>query len=58
MNGPSKQEQERFRAESDLRTLVEASRIRSDKARSDAASKLADEQATELKKIRKGTNGG
>lgn len=50
MNGPSKDEQKRYQAESDLRTLVEAQRIRSDKARAAAAQKIADEQSAAMKK--------
>lgn len=39
-----KKRQEQYQAESDLKTLVEASRIRSDKARSAAVEKMAQEQ--------------
>jgi len=57
MNGPSK-EDKRFQAESDLRTLVEAERIRGDKKRSDAAMKIADEQRTALDNVKKEKSNG
>lgn len=49
---PSKEDKDRdkrFQAESDLRTLVEAQRIRSDKGRSAAAEKIATEQSNVVK---------
>lgn len=52
MMKPSKEDKDRdkrFQAESDLRTLVEAERIRKDKARSAAASIIATEQSAAVK---------
>lgn len=51
MDGPSKDEEKRFRAESDLRTLVEAEKIKTDKPRLKAAMDMADEQRNALGKV-------
>mgnify|MGYP001599711669 CR=1 FL=1 len=53
MSPEEKAEQERWKAESDLRTLVDAQGIRNDKERSAAAMKAAEEQRTALSKLKK-----
>lgn len=50
MSKAEKIRQEQYQAESDLKTLVEASRIRSDKARSAAVEKMTQEQNAALAK--------
>lgn len=51
------EEQERWKAESDLRTLLEAAKIKADKSRSAAAMRMATEQQKELSKIKGKGNG-
>lgn len=50
MNGMKPEDHKRHQAESDLRTLAEAARIRKDKARSEAVAKMAQEQSEAVKK--------
>lgn len=54
VNGPSKQEQDRWQAEDDLRTLLRAKEIQKDKKRLTAARNMAKDQlasATEATKL-------
>ena len=51
LDGPSKAEQQRWQAEDDLRTLIQAREIRGDKARLRRAMKMAKEQMQELEKL-------
>jgi len=44
-------EHKRFEAESDMRTLVEAAKIKKDKSRRDAAMKMAREQRKALSEV-------
>lgn len=53
MAGSSAADEKKWRAESDLRTLIEAEKIKKDKARFGAAMKARDEMATELAKVKK-----
>jgi len=46
-------EQRKYQAEDDLRTIMRAAEIESDKVRADAARKLAQEQAETMMKIAK-----
>ena len=46
-----KKEEERMHAESDLRTLIEAEKVKRDKGRHAAAMKMAQEQKAALVKI-------
>lgn len=48
---PSKEDEQRWRAESDLRALVEVEEIKKDKPRYRRALALAKEQMSSLKKI-------
>ena len=52
-SGPSKAEQKRWQAEDDLRTLVEAEKIKKDKDRLREAKKMAGEQRAALGEISK-----
>jgi hypothetical protein len=54
VKGPSKEDEAKWKAESDLRTLIEAARIRNDKERSANVMKMAQEQRAELDKLSKG----
>jgi hypothetical protein len=60
MNYPheSEDERKRYQAECDLRVLVDAQKIRGDKARVAAAMKIADEQRAALDKVKKGKSDG
>ena len=49
------QRDKRFQAESDMRTLVEAARIKRDKSRREAAMKMAREQRKALAEVTKDT---
>lgn len=49
--GPTKAERERWMAEDDLRTLIDATKIRKDKARLSRAMKVAREQKKALEDV-------
>lgn len=49
--GPSKAQEEKWLAESDLRTLIEAEAIKKDKKRFAMAQKCGREQAAALRKV-------
>lgn len=51
-HGPSKADEARFQAESDVRTLVEAQKIRRDKGRMTAARKSIKDQQAALDKVK------
>lgn len=51
MDGASKADEKRWKAESDLRTLIDAEKIKADKARFKAAMDMADEQKKALGKV-------
>ena len=48
---PTTAEDKKYQAESDMRTLVEAAKIKGDKSRHDAAMKMAREQRKALAEI-------
>lgn len=48
---PSKAQEEKWQAEDDVRTLMRADEISKDKARMARARKVAEQQATEAKKV-------
>ena len=50
-NGMSKAEKEKFEAEQDVRTLVNAAEIRTDKARFSRATRMAKKQLEALKEV-------
>lgn len=51
-------EDKKWRAESDLRTLVEANEIKKDRKRFEAAQKLASEKSLEMGGIASASNNG
>lgn len=54
MPASDKEQEARWRAESDVRSLVEAEAIRNDAKRLAAAKKIAREQAAALRKVNNG----
>lgn len=50
---PSKTDEQKWQAESDVRTLIDAEKIKADKPRLRRAMKMAKEQADALKNVQK-----